>query len=218
MIHKNLLAEYLSPQLWTNLGTVLACFKSGQKVLHVLENYGEYKAVWEDKGPFPSADGKGRWEGNPGDIWELYPDLTEIRVYTMDGIKRYYEKVQCKENCFMDSDLFLKKAEACLDDTEGIKRYRREEGASVLERLTTFLGAREGLTLIWLTRKGELFFNCIAEVREGSLVRISTSDRYGEEEFDEDTVYSKMCEEFTGPYHHVKIKMETLQNDYGDIQ
>lgn len=210
MINRDMMVEYLEPDLWTHLGEVLACLSQPGKQLHILHEGNDLTCVWEDGSPVTVLRNQIPY------LWEIYPELEEIRVYTLEGLKRYYKKVQCKKNICMDTDAYVALLYNELECTEGISIYRQKKRITPLEQLTEFFCTHEGMTLLWLTKEGKLYFNMIGEVREHSLIRITTSDRYGKRDISYDEVCCRMKAEFQGPYHLIQMTMETIREYFGD--
>lgn len=179
MINKEVLVEYLDPGRWTHLGEVLHCLGTQGRILHILTENGDETGVWEDGSPAVLFNKEENTEQGISALWNQYPVMEEIRVYTLEGLKRYYNKVQSQECWCVDTDDYVKLLYRELEHTEGIRVYRRHKGSRLLERLTERLSAIEGAALLWVTKDDGVYFDLIAEVREGSLIRISTSDRYG---------------------------------------
>lgn len=194
MIDHGIKIEFLDPELWTHLGEIIQPFAIQPMVLHVLEKEGgSYRAVCSGHKNFDICHYLEGGEVDTERIFRDFCDMMEIRVYTLDGLRTCYRKIQ-------QSDIYDKDIDEAMSDiyrefgrTEGIAIISRRERENLwyLDKLKRILGEikNDSIFLLWITNDKKLYFNCILEMKSGKLVRISTSDRYGTvKDFD------KVCE------------------------
>ena len=184
MISSNIHMDYLKPETWTNLGVILSSLIPTNRILHILKlETGKWKGVTSDHEKIALEGMISFDQPDIEGIFSKYSSIEEIRVYTLQGLERYYQKVQDYSVYQMDIDEYLIYLYQMLEQTEGIQVYSRvNKKRCYLEYLNLLINKNneEGAFLLWLTKHGELYFNCILEYKEGKLIRLTTSDRYWE--------------------------------------
>jgi len=214
MIDDGIVVEYLKPELWTNLGIVIAPFTRKEHILHILQRWdGSYNGITSNHLRIPLDQ---FITGNRINIQELFRrhcDIIEVRVYTIQGLVSYYKDIQKSSVYQQDIDDYLIDLYCIQEKTKGIRIYQREEyrNRCYMALLKSFLQCRieDAVILIWLTDKGRLYFNCILEFSSTKLKRISTSDRYSEVEEEFETIYDLVQKEFQKRI--ITIKMELAE-------
>lgn len=213
MIDSRLAVEYLKPELWKNLGEVIAPLMNRGRILHVLKSSeGEYTAYDSKHKRFsmrPFIDNEGI---NADKIWKEHCDIIEIRCYTFYGLNHYYEKIQERDVYSQDIDDYLGSLYRIQENTDGITIYIRDSETpkkrnymECMKALPAFEGD-DVVVLVWLTKQNVLFFNCILKISSGKLLGISTYDRYGDCEENYETVYSLVQKEYQ--CNIIAVKME----------
>lgn len=200
MISSEIHMDYLKPELWTNLGTVLSYLNPGRQILHILKTEkGKYKGVTSENKEILLEKSI---NFDQPDIIKIFSDneeIDEIRIYTLDGLKNYYKKVQDPCIYQMDIDDYLIYLYEMLEHTEGISVYTRKDKVKYyLEYLKVLIdqNKKNGAFLLWLTKREKLYFNCILEYKKGKLIRLTTSDRY-KEAYDD---YKEVCFQLKSEY------------------
>ena len=182
MISSKIHMEYLKPEYWTNLGIVLSCLNPDKEILHILKmDTGKFKGVTSGhkKMALDEFILSGRIDIEK--IFSEYEKIEEIRVYTLEGLQRFYTKVQESSVYQMDIDEYMNYLYQMQEKTEGIQVYSRSGNNRYYMEYLKFLlspGEETKAFVLWLTRNGKPYFNCILEFRKGKMVRITTSDRY----------------------------------------
>ncbi len=217
MIDSRIKIEFLKPEIWTRLGTVLAPLINTGRVLHILnKGAGVYKAQTSDHQNFSlEAYVKGQVI-NIEDIFVEFSDIIEIRVYTPEGLRSYYNEIQRAAAYQQDIDDYFIGLYHAQEDTDGIRIYKRNSQAHrcYMERLKALLNSNcesdKAVVFVWLTDNDKLYFNCILVFKEGKLTVLSTSDRYPEAHEDYEVIYGLIKKEYSCSVIPVRLEF----NDY----
>ncbi len=215
MIDAGVIVEYLKPEIWTNLGVVVAPLTGSGKVLHILQmEDGSCKAICSGRQFLDqdcSIDGNGV---NVNLIFEKYCDIIEIRVYTISGLMSYYREIQKQPVYKREIDEYLISLYRSQENSEGIKVYKRNPNAprcrlEILAALFDRQVSQESVVVfVWLTDRNKLFFNSILEFSGRRLKRISTSDRYEEAEEKYEVIMERIREEFRCMVVPVRMELD----------
>lgn len=213
MIDGGLIVEYLKPELWTNLGVVIAPLVKRGKILHILHTAeGKFKGVVSDHQSISLEHFVNQNGLNIQNIFEKYCDIIEIRIYTIPGLVSYYRESQKHQVYMQDIDEYLISLYHTQENSEGIQIYKRNgnEQRCYLAFLKSLLENENEDTVIflWLTNKDKLFFNCILEFSCGRLKCISTSDRYAGAEEKYEVIGSLIHKEYGCRVVPVKMELD----------
>lgn len=215
MIDGGVIVEYLKPEIWTNLGVVIAPLTGSGKVLHILQmEDGSCKGVLSGR-QFMELDSFIDGNGlNTRLIFEKYCDIIEIRVYTIPGLVSYYREIQKQPVYIQDIDEYLIGLYHAQQNSEGIQVYKRNPNApgcsiELLKALfERHIGQQSAVVFVWLTDRNKLFFNSILEFSAGKLKRISTSDRYEGAEEKYEVIMERIREEFRCTVVPVRMELD----------
>jgi len=213
MIDSGLIVEYIDPQIWANLKTIIEPFINRGRILHILsDKNGKFRGVTSDHCVF-SLDGFTNGKSiNTQKIFENCPDINEIREYTLSGLESYYRTVQGPEVYNMDIDDYLVYLYDIQENTDGIRIYKRDGHLKrcYMELIKSFVrdDIVNSIVFIWLTDKNDLFFNCILEFSKGKLKSISTHDRYTGAEKKFDVIYSLIVKEYKYPIISINMELD----------
>ncbi len=220
MIDSRIKIEYLEPEIWTRLGTVLAPLINTGRVLHILnKGAGVYKAQTSDHENFPvEAYAKGQALNIEG-IFVEFSDIIEIRVYTPEGLISYYNEIQSAAAYQQDIDDYFIGLYHAQEDRDGIRIYKRNSQAHrcYMERLKALINmsiceSDKAVVFVWLTENDKLYFNCILVFMKGKLTVLSTSDRYPEAHEDYEAIYGLIKKEYSCSIIPVRLELgEYLQ-------
>lgn len=213
MIDSSIKIEFLKPEIWTNLGTVLAPLINTGKILHILDKgSGVYKALTSDHQNFSlEAYVKGQVL-SIDDIFVEFSDIIEIRVYTPEGLINYYSEIQKATVYQQDIDDYFIGLYNAQEDGDGIKIYKRNSQTMrcYMERLKTCLKGEidNAVVFVWLTDNDKLYFNCILEFLEGKLTCLSTSDRYPDADENYESIYGMIKKEYDCKIIPVRMELK----------
>ena len=200
MLDRNLITEDLEPEIWVNLQKVLDRILPPQKILHILVKETGIRAVsdsGEDISITPDVLKKKE------NMLEEFPWADEIRVYSMDGVRAYDQELQKPEIFRKDIDEYLEEMYERLKHTEGISVYERIPAREkhIFAILKKWI-REDGYYLCWVTREQKLFFNCILQVVQGRIIRLTTSARYPDSMYDPIMTEKELKKEFGLPVSH----------------
>lgn len=179
MISHEFKAEYLNPALWNHLSQVLApVYARNGKTLHIFRNEkGEYIAEHEAEAVYD-----------------------RIIIYTKTGIADFYRQIEDMD--YLDRSIDDYQIQVCkdLNAAQGIAIIGKERISSLFQMLRAALPQGDFIYLLWI--KDDLdqpYFNCILEVSNGQVVRVSTSDRYEPEPVSFASCMENIRKEFSLP-------------------
>lgn len=209
MVDRNLTVEYLDPFLWGRLGSIMEILEPGRKVLYVFSEESTYRAVFQGE----VFLWKKEEEETAEQIGSRIPEADEVRVYTDESIRAFYRTVQDKAVYSMDIDRYLEYLYEELSDR--ILVFHRSKKRGKLWKIIGYLSRRDGICNIGIRHEGSLYFHCILEFRKGKLVRITSCDRYGEEDNDWEKICKNSEKEFHGEVIHIMMTLEELKMRFG---
>ena len=204
MIDRNLVVEYLEPVLWGRLFKILEILEPAREVAHVLIEEDGYRAFFRGK---LFAQG-----GRAESMEDKFPDADEIRIYTRETIDGFFRAVQGRERFDLDIDAYLQSLYEELAVRIPILSRRKRQGN--LWRILEALSRADRVYNIGILQGTDLYFQCILEFRAGKLIRISTSDRYGQDVFDWEKICENVKKEFQEEAVPIMITLERLQEKY----
>lgn len=204
MIDRNLVVEYLEPVLWGRLCKILEILEPAREVAHVLIEEDGYRAFFRGK----LYAQKGKTEA----MEDRFPDADEIRIYTRETLDGFFRAVQGEERYDLDIDVYLRSMYEELTMRIPILSRRKRQGN--LWRILEAFSRADRVYNIGILQGTDLYFQCILEFRAGKLIRISTSDRYGQDVFDWEKICENVKKEFQEEAVPIRITLERLQEKY----
>lgn len=198
MLDENLIVEDLEPRIWTHLQEVLDVLLPPAQILHILYKEDSVRGVTENGKPLEVTSED---VTNIERLWQRYPRIDEIRIYRDESLDIYDRILQEDKVYGMDIDEYLEFQYEKLKEIEGIQIYERPPRKKHIFSLLKEWIDGDGCYLLWVSREGILFFNCILLVEEGRIVRLTTSGRYPEMMNDLERVRKCAEKEFCMPVY-----------------
>lgn len=203
MIDANILVENLRPEIWIHFNDILDSYCPQKNILHILKQANGFKAVMQNGLPV-EVDEKSFT--NLQEFWERFPEIDEIRIYTEEGLEEYDCKIQNAKIYNWDIDEYLEYQYEMLEQTEGIQVFRKGEKSQHIFQILRKWIKEDGVYLLWIMRKGTLYFNCILVVVEKKIKILTTSGRYENDWNDIEKVKADIRKEFPDLNCHVIMK------------
>ncbi len=221
MISSKIHMGHLNPSQWTNLGAVLSCLPLEREVLHILNTgSGGYQGITSRHVRLGLEEFIYENEIQIEEILLRYDTIEEIRIYTLAGLARYYKNVQERSIYQLDIDTYMSYVYRLQEETEGIKIYcRNDRKRCYLEYLKDLVEPvmAGGALLLWITREGTHYFDCILEFRNGDMVSITTSDRYEKVSLDYSEVCTRLREEYPMNLRNITMEFHEFKQKMNDI-
>ena len=163
MIDANILVENLRPEIWIHFNDILDSYCPQKNILHILKQVNGLKAVMQNGLPV-EVDGKSFT--NLQEFWERFPEIDEIRIYTEEGLKNMIVRYRMQRFTIGILMNILNINMKCWSRPKVFKYFGKgEKSQHIFQTLRKWI-KEDGAYLLWIMRKGTLYFNCILVVVE----------------------------------------------------
>ena len=217
MIDEQLRVEYLSPERWNRLGSILKRIRPPRRILYALEGAGCVAVAYDNGGcavglaPWLQEDGRINGDG----LLLAHPEMDELQIWHADAVEPWYVRVNraCARNTAIGDYLQTVRELPC-------RRFVQKGLPEHLPDWRTMLPApkEDCVQAKLIFREARLYFDALLLWQGGKLTLLTSLDRYaaalwdaGAGAWDFPSICDMMRAEFGVPAQVEALDWETLR-------